>query len=195
MALYFTIILVAIVLLVGIDSLFVAKIFKTRVITFISTIFMCVFIVVFVNVFVALFVGVLPRKWFKKQIFPVTTKEQKFYEKIKIKKWKDKVWELGWLGGFSKSKIKNPSDKDYIGRFIEESNKGMLDHFLRIIFGFCIVLIFPKYVWSVCVPIALVNTFLNFLPIMILRYNLPKLIAIKQRLNNKSKKNLDNDFD
>ena len=49
----------------------------------------------------------LPDKWFKpnKKIYKVGKKERKFYDSLKIKKWKDKVWELGGLGGFRKNKI------------------------------------------------------------------------------------------
>ena len=40
--------------------------------------------------------------------------EQELYKKLKVRRWKDKVWELGGLGGFSKKKLADPSDPKYI---------------------------------------------------------------------------------
>ena len=56
----------------------------------------------------AIIVNKMPNKWFGvyNKHFQVSKKTTRFYEKLKIKKWKDKVWELGGLGGFRKNKIK-----------------------------------------------------------------------------------------
>ena len=39
------------------------------------------------------------------------------------KNWKDKVAELGFLGGFRKNKINDPANPDYLTTFLMESNK------------------------------------------------------------------------
>ena len=74
----------------------------------------------------------LPKKWFlsDKKIFNPSKKECKFYEKIGIRKWKDKNIDLGKLNGFKKDKIK--SDPEYIERFILECNMGFIEHFISI---------------------------------------------------------------
>jgi hypothetical protein len=50
--------------------------------------------------------------------------------------------------------------------------------------GFALILIYPlKYVLVVSLPIILVNMFLQSLPFMVQRYNLPKLeILLKRNL-------------
>lgn len=124
-----------------------------------------------------------PEKFFNpnKKLYTVSKKEQKFYEKIGIKFWKDKVWELGALGGFRKNKL-NDTSSAYLYRFIIESNRGMLGHIIDLFAGFLVVFILPlKYAWRIGVPIAIVGFALNLLPICVLRYNLPKLAVAYKR--------------
>ncbi len=118
-----------------------------------------------------------PDRW----LFRVTKKEQKFYEKIGIKSWKDKVWELGALGGFRKNKLNNTS-ADYLFRFLIESNKGMLGHIISMFAGFLVIFILPlKYAWRIGFPVACVGFVLNLLPTLVLRYNIPKLTVAHKR--------------
>ena len=69
---------------------------------------------------IAFTISKFPNKWFGKdnKLYHVTKKHQKVYEFFGIRKWKDKAWELGGLGGFSKSKVLNPSEPEYIERFL-----------------------------------------------------------------------------
>lgn len=133
----------------------------------------------------AIIINKLPNKWFgmDKKCFEVSKKSQEFYEKLKIRKWKDKVWELGGLGGFRKNKLSQPNNSDYIERFIIESNKGIVTHRLGYLLGFLGIFIFPlKYALGIGIPVAIVNLILNALPVMILRYNIPKLKLLHKRL-------------
>ena len=125
-----------------------------------------------------------PKKLFSpdKKIFEVGKKERQFYEKIGIKSWKDKVWELGALGGFRKNKIKDPSSPEYLQLFLIESNIGIVAHVISVFLGFAVMFIFPlKYAFCIGLPIALVNAVLNIMPTMILRYNVPKLSVAYKR--------------
>lgn len=116
------------------------------------------------------FVGI-EKKWFS-----ASKKEARFYEKIGIKKWKDKVLELGAVTGFTKKKLGDTSDNEYVQRFIIEAHYGILVHFACIVFGFAIVFICPRpFWWTVGLPIWFVNLLLNSMSTFILRYNLPKL--------------------
>lgn len=135
------------------------------------------------GVFATIVRRLLPEKWFRggvdKKIFVAGKKECRFYEKIAIKKWKDKVIELGMFTSFRKNKIANPSDNEYISRYILEANYGIICHIVCIVFGFSVVFVYPlRYFMCFGIPVASVNAVLNLLPIFILRYNLPKLHTI-----------------
>lgn len=132
----------------------------------------------------ATIVNNLPDRWFShdKKIFKISKKERKFYEKIKIRAWKDKVWELGGLGGFRKNKIADPNNPDYFLKFVVESNKGITDHVVGMFLGFLVIFILPlKYALVIGVPVAFVNVILSGMPTMILRYNIPKLMVAYER--------------
>ncbi len=143
-----------------------------------------------INAFVAFTVAkILPKKCFdnNKKLYKVSSKEVKIYEFFKIKKWKDKIWELGKTNGFSKSKVDDPKNPEYIARFIEESNIGILDHLCSIFFGFLVVLCVPvRFMLTIGCPVGFVSLFLNLLPIAVLRYNKVKLERIYNHLSSKT---------
>ena len=178
--LYLNIIFSVICLLIGINSFLAIFVYETTAWALISTILSSVTLIVLIDTFFAILIGILPKKWFsmKNKCFNVSKKEQMFYEQLSIRKWKDQILELGWLGGFSKRKIKDPKNPKYYERFIVESNRGIVEHLLGTIFGFSIMFIYPNYMWTVGLPISVVNLILNILPTMILRYNIPKLKAV-----------------
>ena len=118
----------------------------------------------------AFIVNKLPNKWFSpdKKFFFVSKRKQIFYEKLGIKKWKDKVLELGVLGGFRKNKIQDPKSAEYFETFLIECNKGVTCHRLGYIFGFLDIFIFPlQYALVIGLPVAVVNLFLSVLPTMV----------------------------
>lgn len=116
-------------------------------------------------------------------LYDVSEAEKRFYNKIKVRKWKDRVWELGGLGGFSKKNLVKPDSSEYIEKFIVECNKGVLTHRLSYPIGFLPMLFMPVlYAYTIAFPIALVNLFLNILPTLVLRYNTPKLKSVLYRL-------------
>ena len=120
-----------------------------------------------------------PDKWYKphRKFYQVSKKEQRFYEKLGIKFWKDYVLELGALGGFRKNKL-NGTSSEYMKKFMIESVKGMLGHILDMFMGFAVIFVLPlKYALRIGLPVAIVGFVLNMLPTLILRYNLPKLNA------------------
>lgn len=137
---------------------------------------------------IAIIINKLPDTVFgaNNPIYKVSELEQKLYKKLKVRKWKDKVWELGSLGGFSKKKLINPASPEYIERFIIECNKGVLTHRLSYPIGFLPVLFIQGVcTYSVALPVAMVNLFLNVLPTLALRYNTPKLHTMLKRINRK----------
>lgn len=88
----------------------------------------------------------LPKKWFEgaKKVYSAGKKEGRFYEKIGIKKWKDKVLELGFFTNLNKSKIEDPTNNDYILKYITEANYGVICHLVGIIFSVGAVFCCPQ---------------------------------------------------
>lgn len=138
---------------------------------------------------IAIVINKLPDRLFgvDNPAYSVSEWEKRLYKKLKVRKWKDKVWELGGLGGFSKKKLADPNSPEYIEKFIIECNKGVLTHRLSYPAGFLPMLIFRNAcAFSVALPVAAVNLFLNILPTLALRYNTPKLKAILARMKRKN---------
>ena len=129
------------------------------------------------SVFATIVRWLCPKKWFSvdKERWAAKKKECRFYEKLGIKKWKDKVIELGFLTGFRKNKIADPNNNEYVGRYIVEANYGIGVHIACMIFGYLVCLVFPAHWYSIGLPVGFVGMVLNLLSFMILRYNLPKL--------------------
>jgi hypothetical protein len=137
----------------------------------------------------AILINKMPDRWFgvDHPLYKVSDKEKRFYQKIKVRSWKDKVWELGGLGGFSKKSLIDPNSPEYIEKFIIECNKGVLTHRLSYPIGFLPMLFIPNVcAWTIACPVAVVNLFLNILPTIVLRYNTPKLKAVLQRMQRKN---------
>ena len=132
----------------------------------------------------------LPNSWCapEAKIFTVAGWEHKLYRKTKINTWKKYVPELGCFTGFHKDKMREPDSSEYIGRFLLESNYGVLGHVLGAIFGFFIMLLPFLRPISIALPIAIVNFVLSMLPTFILRYNTPALRKIYRRNLEREKK-------
>ena len=136
----------------------------------------------------AIIINKMPDRWFgvDNRWYRVSEAERKLYKKLKVRLWKDKVWELGGLGGFSKKTLAAPDDPKYIEKFIIECNKGVLTHRLAYPLGFLAMLTLPNIcAFTIALPVAVVNLFLNILPTLALRYNTPMLMAMLKRLRRK----------
>lgn len=183
MVLLLWIVIPAVVLICCVDVIFVAPAMSVSPWFFVVMVVVSTIYQVFIDGIFAFLCNHIPAKWLKnKRFFEVSKKEQKFYEKLGIRAWKDKVIELGGMGGFSKSKIDDPNSPEYIERFLIESYKGEIDHITGMIAGFSVIFILPlKYAWFIGVPVAIVNVFVNMMSTMILRYNTPKLKTLHKR--------------
>jgi len=140
---------------------------------------------------IAIVINKMPDRYFgvDNPAYAVSETEKTLYKKLKVRLWKDRVWELGGLGGFSKKNFREPGNVAYVERFIVECNKGVLTHRLSYPIGFLPMLFIPDVcTYTVALPVALVNLFLNVLPTLALRYNTPKLQAVRKRLLRNSEK-------
>ena len=137
---------------------------------------------------IAIVINKMPDGWFgvENRLYRVSERERALYKKLKVRLWKDRVWELGGLGGFSKRELKAPNDPRYIEKFIIECNKGVATHRLSYPVGFLAMLTLPNICsLTVALPVAVVNLFLNVLPTLALRYNTPMLQLMLKRLKRK----------
>lgn len=141
----------------------------------------------------AILIRLTPDHWYGADDprFDISNKEKKLYNKLKVRLWKDRVLELGGLGGFSKKHLTNPDDPAYIEKFIIECNKGVVTHRLSYPIGFLGMLLMPNIcAFTIALPIAIVNLYLNILPTLVLRYNTPLLKSVLKRLHKKSMQNI-----
>lgn len=124
-----------------------------------------------------------PKSWYRpnRRIFTVSKKEKNFYNKLKIKSWKDKVPELGGFTSFHKNELKSESDPVYLERFILEANYGVIIHIANALLGVLIVFIPFCNAPSVCIPVIVVNFILSILPVFILRYTSYTLLRLYNR--------------
>ncbi len=148
----------------------------------------CVALQFAIDGLIAIVIKKMPNAWFgvDNPWYNVSEMERKLYGKLRVRRWKDKVWELGGLGGFSKKTLKEPTNAQYIELFIIECNKGVLTHRLSYAAGFLAMLTLElPCSCSIALPVAIVNLFLNILPTLVLRYNTPMLHKLLRRLQRK----------
>ena len=179
--LYLTIIIICGLLLTVLTSLILEfTLYECLFFSFISII-----TVVIIDALTATIARLLPARFakYEQRIFRVSIKEKRFYEKIKIKKWKDKVPEIGHFTGFRKNKILQPKSIEYLERFLLEICYGEIGHALSCLTGFLILLLaFLKIEWiAFTVPVAIINMLLNLPSLFILRYNSYKLVILLKR--------------
>jgi glycosyl-4,4'-diaponeurosporenoate acyltransferase len=178
MILYCSIILIAIILLIGANALFSMSVFGFGIGYIAGSVLLTVVGAIAVDGLLAAIIRRLPEKWFAhdKKCFNVSAKEKKFYEKIKIRKWKDRVPELGQFTHFHKNKIADPHSNEYLERYMLEAAYGEAIHLSGVVGGFLVIFFRPLRYW-LCfgLPVAIINALMNLPSYAILRYNFYKL--------------------
>ena len=126
----------------------------------------------------------------EKKLFVVSAEEKKFYEKLKIRKWKDKVPEIAGFTGFHKNKLADPKSVEYVERFLLETCYGELVHSISCFASYLILLLFPlTELWlAVAIPVATVSMLLNLPSLFILRYNSYKLRILRESMLKKQQR-------
>ena len=157
-----------------------------------SLVWLGVVAVILVDAITACLCRALPMRCanIEKSIFKVGQKEKRFYEKCKIRKWKDLIPEIGHFTGFRKNKIAQPNSVEYIDRFLLEIAYGQIVHTVSVLTGFGILFLFPIFNnWlKISIPVAAINGILNVFPTFVLRYNSYKLVILKKNLCKKQRK-------
>ena len=182
MVLYLSIIGVCVAVIAGV----IAPIYDVNYLYAFGFAALAAVIVIIVDALVATVCRLLPKKCanHEKKFFTTSAKEKKFYEKLKIRKWKDFVPEIGQFTGFRKNKLVDPNSVEYLDRFLLEICYGELGHLLSLPLGFLILLFFPmtKIWFAVSIPVAIVNIFMNLPSLFILRYNSYKLEVLRKSI-------------
>ena len=140
---------------------------------------------------------VLPSRIFSpfRRRFKVYESENTIYNKLKVKKWKDKIPELGKLGGFAKNKISEPNNPKYIFKFLTEMCIAEALHFYSIVAGLLVFIFLPQeYILSISLPVFILNTLLHGMPIIVQRYLRPKFLKIYKRLTIKDDLQIENEL-
>ncbi len=147
-----------------------------------------------IDAIVAIIVHALPRRWVNpfKKIFKVYNWERKFYLSLGIKHWKDRIPETGEaLTGFAKDKVVDMTNNEYVMKFMEETVYAEILHFLSIIFCIPVIFLNPDLTLLVGLPMFIFNAIIQIMPVMVQRYNRPKLMALyirnQRREDNKVK--------
>ncbi len=144
---------------------------------------LAVVLVILIDALVATVCRLLPQSCAdeSKKIYAVGAREKKFYEKLKIRLWKEKIPEIGHFTGFRKNKIADPKSVEYLNRFLLEACYGELGHFFSVFFGFLLLLLFPlTNAWfAISIPVSIVNALLNLPSLFVLRYNSYKLRVLR----------------
>lgn len=178
MILYGSIIFVCVCLLTGVNAVFAAPRFGVSFWFVLGAVLINVVAVIAVDGLFAFLIRRLPEKCFghERRFFQVSAKEKKFYEKLKIRKWKDKVPELGQFTNFHKNKVAEPRNNVYLERYMLEAAYGEVIHLAGCFLGFVIIFFYPLKYW-LCFgfPVAVINLIMNILPYFILRYNFYKM--------------------
>ena len=145
---------------------------------------LAVVVVIIVDALIATVCRLLPKKCARHdgKLYTVSAKEKKFYEKLKIRAWKDWIPEIGHFTGFRKNKIDQPKNLEYLDRFLLECCYGEIGHSASVFSGFATLLFFPlTHTWeAISIPESVVNAVLNVLPIFVLRYNAYKLEILRK---------------
>ena len=147
--------------------------------------------VILLDAIVAIITRALPKDWLSpfSSAFSVSKKERKFLDKLKVKAWKDKIPEMGrFLCDFDKTKVQDNPTSDYVLTFLHETTMAEAMHFMSIFAGFLLLLIpIPNAQISILF-VVLVNALLQIPPVLVQRYNRPKLMAYYTRLKRKENK-------
>lgn len=145
----------------------------------------------FSSAIIMLLTRILPKGVFSpyRKRFRNFEKESRLYQRINVKKWKDKVPELGRLTGFAKNTLSQPNDMEYMYRFLIENCIAESVHGFSILSGLLLFVFIPlKYLWTITFPIFILNTLLHILPVIIQRYLRPKMLKIYNRLKRNENK-------
>lgn len=111
--------------------------------------------------------------------FKIYKFERNFYEKIGIRRWKDL---LPNKMGMRKDHLEDKNDLNYLNMFIIEGCRAEFMHLLSAIFSIMPIFLIPFKYFGIIMPVAIVNIILQLLPVIVQRYNRPKIMIVQKRI-------------
>ena len=115
MTLFLIIIGIAVVIISALNMILAAPILHVAIWIFPVLVVIATIYQILIDAIIAIILNLFHPKWLlKRKVFNVSKGEQRFLEKLGIRHWKNKVPELGRLGGFSKANVSNPNSPEYI---------------------------------------------------------------------------------
>ena len=140
---------------------------------------------------VAFFVGrLLPKKWFCADKFPwkmwTFEKDGNFYDKLKVRKWQNKVPDMSKILPFMMPAKKiSPDTYVKMPRMIQETCVAEFIHGLNCIAGLYCLKLYPG-VGGIIITLLYAVVF-NIPYMLIQRYNRPRLIKLSKRLEERER--------
>ena len=111
--------------------------------------------------------------------------ERKLYVRLGVRRWKDRIPEMGGLlAHFPKKHVADRHDNAYLLKFLRETCYAEVMHLWSIPAGFLVLLLFFVPHYSVLwfgLPVAVINAVLQTLPVITQRYVRPFLVATYRR--------------
>ncbi len=144
-------------------------------------VFLIICIATLPSILISILLRVVPKGFFNpdRRIFHVFKFEKILYEKLRIKRWKEKIPELGRLSHFPKDKIYDPRNPEYLRVFLQENCFAEFLHISCIIWGFVSLLFVPEqYLFSAGIPVVVINLMLHLLPIVVQRHLRLRLVNL-----------------
>jgi len=139
----------------------------------------------------AFFVGrLLPKNWFRAEVFPYRAfgfeKDGRFYDKLKIRKWQNKVPDMSRILPFMMPAKKiGPDAYVKMPRMIQETCVAEFIHGLNCIAGLYCLKLYPGMGGII---ISFLYAFIFNMPYMLIqRYNRPRLIELGKRLEKRER--------
>ncbi len=185
---YYLLIIFLLGALISLIDIFLLKnLYDTPSYLVIIFVYLSILAVIIIDGLTAALIHKLPKKLVDPYRFKQHKGEKKFFNFIKIKKWKDIIPEIGEATvDFAKDKLDNTSSSEYLYMFLIEIGYAELDHLFSFFTGFLIIFILPlKYALFIGLPVGIINIIFNLLSYLIQRYNRPKLLIVYERTKRK----------
>lgn len=103
-------------------------------------------------------------------------------------KWKDKLPEWGKVWNFEKKNLNKELSLKYVDKFILETYYAEIGHLGMAIFGFACILVNPTDYALMAFICSIINLIIQIPFCIIQRYNRPRLVRLKLRLEYKNQK-------
>ena len=149
-------------------------------------------VMIAVNIVCAVFFQSLVNKVHPfKDVYRVGKWEQKMHLKLGVRLWKDKIPELGKVfAGYDKSKVGDMKDNKNVEMFIRNTIVAEYDHIFSAILGSLAIFVCLPVWHIVGLPLVFANLAINLMPVIVQRYNRPKLMMLYAR-NERLAKNIE----